>query len=76
MEQAQRAEQPTADRDRIPLIARSVMRNGRESLTGAAQPGGKSLAVEQPYVEFVGALCAQEDGTKPSERSFSEEKRA
>ena len=48
VEQAQRAEQPTADRDRISFIARSAARNGRESLTGVAQPGGKSLAVELP----------------------------
>ena len=31
----------------------------------------KSLAVELPQVEFVGALCAPEDGTTVSERNFS-----
>ena len=49
----------------------AAARNGRESLTGAAQPGGKSLAVELPEVEFGGAPRAPEDGTKASERSFS-----
>ena len=48
VEQAQQAEQPPADRDRIPFIARSAARNGRKSLTESAQPGGKSLAVELP----------------------------
>lgn len=42
----------------------------------SARRGGKSLAVELPQVEFAGALCAPEDGTKPSERSFSAVKRA
>lgn len=46
-------------------------RNGRESLTGARQRGRKSLTVELPGVEFEGALCAPEDGTKASERRFS-----
>ena len=36
VEQAQRAEQPTADRDRSFFNARSAPRNVRESLTGAA----------------------------------------
>ena len=35
VEQAQRAEQLTADRDLISLYARSAARNGRKSLTGA-----------------------------------------
>lgn len=46
-------------------------RNSRESLTGARQRGRKSLTMELPEVEFEGALCAPEDGTKASERSFS-----
>ena len=37
----------------------------------SARRVGKSLAVELPQVEFVGALRAPEDGTKASERSFS-----
>ena len=37
----------------------------------AKKGGGKSLAVELPQVEFIGTLCASEDGTKPFERSFS-----
>ena len=41
VEQAQRAEQPTADRDRISFIARSAARNGRESLTGAHSAEGR-----------------------------------
>jgi len=36
VEQAQRAEQPTADRDRSSFNARSAARNDRESVTGAA----------------------------------------
>lgn len=36
VEQAQRAEQPTAGRDLFSLYARSAARNGRESLPGAA----------------------------------------
>ena len=47
----------------------AILRNGRKSLTRAPWRGGKSLAVELPGVEFGGA------GTKPSERSFSGEKR-
>ena len=35
VEQAQRAEQPTAGRDLFSLYARSAARNGRKSLTGA-----------------------------------------
>ena len=37
----------------------------------SARRVGKSLAVELPQVEFVGAHRAPEDGTKASERSFS-----
>ena len=33
----------------------AILRNGRESLTRALLRGGKSLAVELPQVEFVGA---------------------
>ena len=50
----------------------AILRNGRESLTRALLRGGKSLAVEQVQVYFEGALCAPEDETKASERSFSE----
>ena len=55
VEQAQRAEQPTADRDRSSFNARSAARNGREYLTGAPWRERKILAVELPQVEFVGA---------------------
>lgn len=33
----------------------AILRNGRKSLTRAPWRGGKSLAVELPQVEFVGA---------------------
>ena len=49
----------------------AILRNVRKSLTRAPWRGGKSLAVELPQVEFAGALCVPEDGTKASERSFS-----
>ena len=62
--------------DLISFNARSAPRNGRESVTGALWRGRNSLAVELAYVEFEGAHCAPEDGNKPSERSFSGEKRA
>ena len=41
VEQAQRAEQPTAGRDLFPLYARSAARNGRESLIGAHSAEGR-----------------------------------
>ena len=48
VEQAQRAEQPTAGRDLISFNARSAARSVRESVTGAAEPGGNSLPTELP----------------------------
>ena len=41
VEQAQRAEQPTAGRDLFPLYARSAARNDCESLTGAHSAEGR-----------------------------------
>jgi len=60
--------------DLISFNARSAARNGREFLTRALLRGGKNLAVELPQVEFGGALCAPEDETKLTERSFSVER--
>ena len=48
VEQAQRAEQPTAGRDLLSFNARSAARSVRESVTGAAEPGGNSLPTELP----------------------------
>ena len=53
------------------IIARSAARNDCESVTEAPLRVRNSLAVTLPYVKFVGALCAPENGTKARERSFS-----
>ena len=51
-------------------------RSARESVTGAAEPGGNSLSSELAEWRSAAAHCAAQAGSKPSERSFSGAKRA
>ena len=51
-------------------------RSARESMTGAAKPGGNSLSAELAEWRSAAALCAAQAGSKPSERCFSGAKRA